>query len=262
MARSLFAPASWSRLLAALRSVEPILVGLDLDGTLAPIVRSPDLARIAPRTTRLLAGAVRAPGTRIAVVSARSVSAIRRLVPARGLIRIGQYGLDGLTAPTALVRSTLRDACARITRELRPVAEMIPGAWIEEKGLSVAIHDRAVSHQHIPSLRRALKPIAIRARLAGFRAVLGRRVTDFVPVGFDKGKALRALIVAFRPATTFYLGDSAGDEPAFRVLRRRDFAIRVGPGRTRARYRVGDLRGVTRVLTAIARLRAIDLTRM
>lgn len=255
MVRSLFGPGQWPRLCSALRADAPILIGLDLDGTLAPIVRRPERARVPGRTLRLLGSAARSPRVRIAVVSARPMAALRRMVPVSGVHRIGQYGLEGPLAPAARTRSALRRSCARIGRRLTLATQEIPGVWVERKGLSVALHYRAVPPRRVPSLRRVLVPVVREARRASFRAVGGQHVTDFVPNGFDKGRALRALIERFRPVTTIYFGDSAGDEPAFRVLRRRDFPIRVGRGATRAPYRVGDLRGVTRVLAAVIRLR-------
>ncbi len=257
MARSLLSAAAWARAMTAIRSGEPLLLALDLDGTLAPIVRRPERVRVAPRTRRLIQRAALARGIRVAVVSARPRSVLRRLLPARGVLAIAQYGIEGPLVPASLDRRAARRACARIARALDRAAEGVPGARVERKGLTVALHDRGVAARRLGPLRRAVARIARgEARRLGFHLVPGRRASDFVPAGFDKGSALRALIAAFRPATTFYFGDSPGDEAAFRALRRGGFPVRVGPGPTRAAYRVGDLRGVTRVLAAVIRLRS------
>jgi trehalose-6-phosphatase len=79
-----------------------------------------------------------------------------------------------------------------------------------------------------------------------------------VPIGHDKGVALRRALERFRPETAFYFGDSPGDEAAFRELGSTDFPVRVGRGATRALYRVGDLRGVTKFLNAVVRLRGSE----
>jgi trehalose 6-phosphate phosphatase len=90
----------------------------------------------------------------------------------------------------------------------------------------------------------------------GFGVALGRRVTDFVPAGYHKGRALREVRLRIRPDVVFYFGDTASDEPAFAMLPPGDFSVRVGPGSTTARYRVRGPREVTRFLRALVRLRA------
>jgi trehalose-6-phosphatase len=52
-----------------------------------------------------------------------------------------------------------------------------------------------------------------------------------------------------------YFGDSEADEPAFAALRPGDFPVRVGPGLTRARYRVPGPGEVVRFLRELTRLR-------
>jgi len=67
--------------------------------------------------------------------------------------------------------------------------------------------------------------------------------------------ALKGIIHAFRPEMTLYFGDSPSDERAFGVLGSGDFPVRVGPGATRAPFRVGGPDDVAMVLSAVARLR-------
>lgn len=256
MTRLLLTPRSWAGASEAIRSGERLLIGLDLDGTLAPIVRRPELARVPSGTLRILERAARLRRTQIAIVSARPLATIRALLPVRGLARIGQYGLEGPLAPPARERSRLRESCRVLARELALAVEGLPGAWVEPKGLTVAVHNRAVAPAHLRSLRNAVALVFPRARRMGFVPTTGRRVTDFVPAGFDKGTALRGAIAVYGPRRVFYFGDSLSDEAAFRSMGRSDFPVRVGPGATCAPYRVADLRGVTRVLSAVVRLRS------
>jgi len=255
MSRSLLGRRPWSELRVAVRAPGAVLIGLDLDGTLAPIADHPARALVLPRVLRTLEACARARGTRVAIVSARPLAAMRRLLPIAGLHRVGQYGLEGAMAPPAKRRSTLRRATARLaTRAANDIAE-IPGAWVERKGLTFAIHDRAVAPVHRPALDRIIRHLVSDARKLGFRPMRGRRVIDLVPAGFDKGTALKGIIHAFRPEMTLYFGDSPSDERAFGVLGSGDFPVRVGPGATRAPFRVGGPDDVAMVLSAVARLR-------
>ena len=257
--RSLFAPNVWNQALAALRRRdEEVFIGLDLDGTLAPIARRPESARVAPGTLRLLDQSARAFRVTLIVLSARPRSVLRSLIPVPRVHMIGQYGLEGLPAPAAPRRTRARKAYPDLVLELRNLAAACPGALIEPKGLTVAVHDRGVAPARIPPLRRAIRRSEIRARHRGFQTIGGHRVTDFVPIGHDKGTALRAALARFRPDTAFYFGDSPADEPAFRELGAAGFSVRVGPGPTRALYRVGDLRGVTKFLKTVVRLRGSE----
>ena len=105
-------------------------------------------------------------------------------------------------------------------------------------------------------LHAALRRFARRARRAGFAVAHGRRVTEFLPRGVDKGNAIRALRRLLEPDSVFYFGDSPGDEPAFAALARRDLGVRVGSGPTKADYRIPGPRDVDRFLRAVLAARA------
>ncbi|HZI89292.1 MAG TPA: trehalose-phosphatase [Candidatus Polarisedimenticolia bacterium] len=258
MTRPLFADPSWNRARAVLAGRQSILVALDLDGTLAPIASRPDLVRVSAATLRSLQRAVGARRTRIVILSARPARDIRLLLPVRGVLRVGQYGLEGPLAPAPSTLRRYRPRCARVARALRPFVEAAPGALLEPKGLTVAVHYRNVTGAASRRrLRRGVRSVASRvAREEDFVPMPGAKITDFVPRGHDKGSALRGLVRRYGAGRVFYFGDSAGDEPAFAALGAGDFAVRVGRGATRARYRVAGIHGVTRFLDAVTALRA------
>ena len=259
MTRPFFERPTWRRVQRILCEAErTVLIALDLDGTIAPFARRPDLARVPERTLRSLARGAEARAVRIAILSARPLTDMRRMVPVRNVLLIGQYGLEGPLGPPTQLLKRLRRGCARVARALRPLVASVRGALLEVKGLTVAVHDRNVRDaRRLRELRRGLKAVAsMEARSHGFVPVPGRHVVDFVPRGHDKGRALRALRAKLKPGCVFCFGDSLGDEPAFAVLGRRDFPVRVGRVGTRARYRVATLTGVTRFLDAVAACRA------
>jgi trehalose 6-phosphate phosphatase len=258
LTRPLFGRSVWQKVLRILDARDrALLVVLDLDGTIAPIAPRPELARVPYRTLRSLRQSAHAQAVRIAVLSARRLSDLRRLAPVRKVLLIGQYGLEGPVAPSASVLARYRRACARVTRALKPAVRSIHGALLEPKGLTVAVHNRNVGDAlELRALHRALGSVASNeAKRAGFRPMPGSRVVDFLPRGFDKGRALKAILSRIKSESVFYFGDSEADEPAFAVLHRQDFPVRVGRGLTRARYRVASLEGVTRFLDAVAACR-------
>ena len=236
---------------AAADPTRRLLLAFDVDGTLAPIVSRPESASVADGTLKLLTRAARLPRVRVVVVSARPLRDLRRLVPDARVRKIAQYGLEGPLAPTAATRRRIRKAVRVITERLRPVVQPFRGAWIEPKGLSVAVHHRALSVGRRTALRHRLRDEERAARALGFGTQLGDRVNDFVPLGYDKGRALNALRTQFRPGSTIFFGDSAGDEPAFAALAPTDISVRVGLGPTAARYHVRGPHDVARFLRAL-----------
>jgi trehalose 6-phosphate phosphatase len=126
---------------------------------------------------------------------------------------------------------------------------------VEAKGVTVAIHDRGVAPSRLRDLRRSVRGVARAAARLGYRPIAGRRVTEFAPRGIDKGRALAGIRRRAAADAVFYFGDSAADEPAFKLLGAGGYSIRVGPGPTRARFRVRDLRGVPQFLRALLSIR-------
>jgi len=232
-----------------------VLLALDVDGTIAPIVAKLGRARVPAATLRVLDRLTRMQGVTVALVSARSRRVLRQLVDLPRARVAAQYGLEGVVGPAASHRRRWRRGAARIAALLEPMAEAVPGAVLERKSMAVALHDRGVARGRFPALRRALRRAAAAARPLGFGPVRGHRVTEFVPRGYDKGRALRMLRRRYA-GVVFYFGDSDADEPAFAVLGRNDFAVRVGPGRTRARYRVRGPGEVVRFLRSFISLRS------
>jgi trehalose 6-phosphate phosphatase len=259
-ARSLFEAEARARVRAVLeRAGEQagarVLFAFDVDGTIAPIVAKLAQARVPAATLRVLDRLTRRRGVTVALVSARSRRVLRRLVPLPRARVAAQYGLEGVVAPAATLRKRWRRGAARIAAALVPVAAASPGAVLERKSMAVALHDRGVAQRRLPALRRAVRRAASAARPLGFAPVRGHRVTEFVPRGYDKGRAMVMLRKRYAPAVVFYFGDSEADEPAFAVLGRNDFPVRVGPGPTRARYRVRGPTDVTRFLRSVVSLR-------
>ncbi|MBI5776740.1 MAG: trehalose-phosphatase [Nitrospirae bacterium] len=220
---------------ARLAAVGPAkcLLFADLDGTLAPIVRRPRDARVSEPVRRLLRRlAGRIP---VVIVSGRALADLRRIVGVPALRYIASHGLvyqesrsraRWLGRPAA--RSTIRDWI----RALKRAAGGLTGAWVEDKGQTVALHDRLVSpgdrvrlHRRV---RRALDPLLRDGRVS---LVRGKRVVEVRPAGpWNKGTAVAKLLRERWAAgrVPVYFGDDRTDFDAFRVLRGRGLSVRVG----------------------------------
>src|SRR3712207_4421977 len=119
------------------------------------------------------------------------------------------------------------------------------------KPASVAVHFR-----HVPA-RAAAAALLDRARSAADPSLTlkpGKDVLELAVTDADKGSALRRLRTDFGAAAAIYLGDDVTDEDGFRALGPDDVTVKVGPGDTGARYRIGDLGDVVGLLHRLADL--------
>jgi trehalose 6-phosphate phosphatase len=218
------------RYAAVVRAGRRLVVALDFDGTLSPIVDDPDVAHIHAAAADVLV-ALAAEVRAIAVVTgrpARQVLALGGLDEVgdaiaahdRELVVLGQYGNERWTSvhrrvvtpkPPPGLSGLIRD----LPRLLR--AANAADAWIEEKGLAVAVHTRRLEDPGaaFERLLPVLEEAAAERRLA---VEPGRFVIEVRAAGMDKGKAVRALVSEFEAGAVVFVGDDLGDVPAFRAV--------------------------------------------
>jgi trehalose 6-phosphate phosphatase len=185
---------------------------LDVDGTLAPIVARAELAEV-PEETRAELRRLVGRYALVACISGRTGADAYRLVAVDGIFYVGVHGLE--LAPEA-------DAWRA---PLRAFAEL-DWPWIEDKGLTVALHWREAPDEE--AARRELQAVAERARGSGLEARWGRKVLELrPPVDADKGTAVRSLLEEHSLRRGLYAGDDTTDIDAFRGLDGCEVAVRV-----------------------------------
>ena len=122
---------------------------------------------------------------------------------------------------------------AATRRELTDALPALPGARLEFKGLSLALHYRGVRPERWPDVEEIAASVLRRRR--ELTAIQGHRIFDFMPrIGWDKGQAARWMVKRMAPTlpngrvVVLYVGDDTTDESAFTALRGRALTIRVG----------------------------------
>ena len=70
----------------------PLIVMLDVDGTLAPIAPRPEDAAVAPKTRELLERLIASRGVQVVLVSGRAASDALALVGVSGVWTVGNHG--------------------------------------------------------------------------------------------------------------------------------------------------------------------------
>ena len=199
---------------------------LDFDGTLAPIVPHAGEAAMPAQTRAGLERLLAMTGVSAAVVSGRGLADVRERAGLPGIPYAGNHGMEiegpGLRRihPEALAaRPALEEARSRLEAALVG----IPGAWTEDKGLTLSVHFRQSPDDQHARIRQAVRAVA--ATLPSLRATEGKMVVEVRPaVEWDKGRAVHFLLEQMRPpadAPVLYIGDDRTDEDAFTALRSR-----------------------------------------
>ncbi len=248
----------WPRVSARLGNGKGVLLLLDFDGTLSPLTGSPDLARLPAGVQGPLSRLNAHPRVHLAVVSGRALSDVEKRVGIKSAYYGGNHGLEirgpGIffQHPRALL---LRPALQALARRARRILASVPGAWVEDKGLSLSLHDRAVPARHRPRLSRAVRLLRAQSRKLPVRWRRGNRVWEALPsVRWDKGQAARILIEHLSDPFSVAVGDDRTDEDLFRTVNGRGLSVRVGPRpRSRARYYLEGQWEVPRFLESLRR---------
>ncbi|MFB8245550.1 trehalose-phosphatase [Streptomyces sp. NPDC055952] len=198
------------------------LIGLDFDGTLAPIVADPDRARAHPEALSALA-ALAPKVAAVAVVTGRPAEvAVRNgaFADAPGLehlVVLGHYGAERWDARTGAVTAPPAPPGVDAVRAELPGLLAGTGTYVEDKGRAVAVHTRRAADPQgaFEALREPLTGLAARH---GLIVEPGRMVLELRPPGIDKGVALTAFAREIGAGCVLYAGDDLGDLPAYAAV--------------------------------------------
>ena len=233
---------------------------LDYDGTLAPLAPTPEAACPPPGTAALLGALAAAPDTDVALISGRTIAALRHWLDVPGLYYVGVHGLE-IQLPNGAMRyqadvAAVEAALPSIRARLDAAVVNLPGVRIEDKGAALAVHYRLAAPAAGAAARQLVERIVREQRAAAVPLTVlhGHQVAELRPHGINKGKAVRQLLAAHAAhALPLYIGDDRTDEEAFAALPPPALTIRVdATGEpTNAAYRVPGPDDVHRFLQAV-----------
>ncbi|MFC7203211.1 trehalose-phosphatase [Haloferax namakaokahaiae] len=237
---------------------EGLLLGVDFDGTLAPIVDDPDAASITPTTVFSMRKLAETPNVSLAVVSGRGLDDLSTRVGFDDVVYAGNHGLElsreGQTTvhpEAAQCRSTIRRLCEEIDSRLSDAG--IPGYEVENKGVSATVHFRRVPAEAVSEVVSSVEEVV--ADVDDVRLTTGKQIRELRPaVEGDKGRVMRQLADSAPGGwRTMYIGDDTTDEDAIREIEPDGIGIRVLDGDSRevttaATYRLDGQEAVPRFL--------------
>jgi trehalose 6-phosphate phosphatase len=179
---------------------------LDFDGTLAPIVSQPEDAGIVSGGREVLASLAKRYLV-VALISGRPQDSLVGLVGVDGVRYEGLYGLAAVDS----IGGELR-------KEVETSARFVPGAWVEAKGVTLAVHYRHASDT-IEARARLAPVLGGIATMHGYDLIEGKMVFELAPAGESrKGGAVKRIVAGTGARAALYAGDDLPDLEAFAAL--------------------------------------------
>ncbi|KAE8666814.1 putative trehalose-phosphate phosphatase D [Hibiscus syriacus] len=243
----------FEQIVAASRGKQ-IVMFLDYDGTLSPIVEDPDRAFMPKEMRATVRDVARYFPT--AIVTGRCRDKVYSFVKLAGLYYAGSHGMD-IKGPSKSCKykkgnegvlfqaaSEFLPMIDEVYRVLVEKTKSILGTKVENNKFCVSVHFRCVDEKSWVSLAEQVRLVL--NDYPQLKLTQGRKVLEIRPtIKWDKGKALEFLLEALGYANSndvlpVYIGDDQTDEDAFKVLRerRQGFGILVSklPKETNASY--------------------------
>jgi trehalose 6-phosphate phosphatase len=219
-----------------LAAVPRLLIALDFDGVLAPIVDVPSDARPLPAAAAALGSLATLPDTTVALVSGRGLADLAAVSGFGAPIRlVGSHGGE-FDDGGAVLDDEQRARLDALTAELAELVDGEPGVKLEHKPAGIAVHVRGAAADVGTRVLEAVRTGP--AARPGIDATPGKAVLDLAVLQVNKGLALDVLRERVAADAVLFAGDDVTDETAFARLRPGDVGVKVGDGATAAEHRV------------------------
>ena len=228
---------------------------LDVDGTLLEIAEHPDAVQVGPGLVTTLQSLQRTNAGAVALISGRELADLDRIFAPHRFAAAGQHGFERRSAAGEVLRHNIASERLDTARQrLRDFVAANAGAFLEDKGMTVALHYRqapavaAAAEQLVEDLVADLGP--------SYKILRGKMIVEIKPEGIDKGTAIRAFMIEapFAGTMPVFIGDDVTDEDGFEFVNKLGgLSIRVGDtGPSAATRRLSDSTTVLTWLTQCA----------
>ncbi len=232
----------------------PLLLGLDFDGVLAPLVDDPQQSTTRPGSLASVRRLAQIPGVTVALISGRALADLRQqsgLAAQESLIFVGSHGAEFGPDPLLLVDPQASHLLIDVRARLDRIAGRHPGTRLEHKPTATVLHTRRAETAETARTATAAA-LAELSQLDGIHLIRGKDVVEAAVTQANKGLAVQRLRDRLGPrARVIFLGDDLTDETVFRRLGPEDIGVKVGPGPTGAGYRLADTQAVETFLAQL-----------
>lgn len=234
----------------------------DYDGTLSPIRETPGEAVLAARTRAVLRRIAANPEIRMITVSGRPSSFLTDQFRGIRISLAAEHGARYFPAGgdrwQSLVHTDRRQWIGTAVEIMKAYSTRAPGSFVERKAYSVSWHYRKSPEEFATQLSRKLReelesiftnlPVSV---------LQGKKVIEIRAAEANKGHFVRWWLHTFplgEDEVVVAVGDDETDEEMFAALPASAITIKVGPGRTSARYRILRQQDLVPFLARVAAL--------
>lgn len=220
---------------------------LDVDGTLVDDAPTPDDVRVDEELLKLLPRVAARLGNALALITGRSIGGVDRLFPSLRLPTSGQHGSERRAGDGTIHLNTPDPISFASMRQLLQVlSDRHPGLYLEDKGNTLALHYRDVP-QLAAHVHRVVRSSMRNVGGNKFDLQPGKRMLEVRPGSRNKGTAIADFMrePPFAGRRPVFAGDDRADEFGFAVVDGMGgWSVKVGMGRTHAKYRLKDIAAV------------------
>jgi trehalose-phosphatase len=227
----------WPALERKLKKAKRPLLGLDFDGTLAPVMWHPKLTRMDLRARAVVRTIARRKACEVALISGRSLADLQRRAIVAGAHYGGNHGIEingtGYNYVHPKAKKTLKPL-AMVAKIIDYGLKGIRGAYLENKKYSLSLHFKQTPPRQITQLAPLIEEAVNGNRL--LEIVRGKKVFEVRPAcRWEKGDALMWLAKRLRADLPIFIGDDAVDEDAIiKAKKAGGIGVHVGLGQSQA----------------------------
>ncbi len=218
--------------ITTLGSGKRIAVFLDYDGTLTPIVETPDKAILSEEMKQTIVELSK--HCMLAIISGRDLRDVKRIVGIDSIIYAGSHGFE-IAGPKGLhvenqIGIEFLPILDIVEKKLFHELSSIQGVLVERKKFTIAVHYRLVEEKKVNMVEKVVDKIL--KKHSELRKGYGKKVFELQPkIKWDKGKALLWLFSSLKldinKILTIYIGDDITDEDVFKAIRKFGIGILV-----------------------------------
>lgn len=225
----------WNEVVRQVNEASQILLFLDYDGTLTPIVARPEMAVLSSQVRKILKQMSYHSLFKLAIISGRSLSEIKGLLALANIAYAGNHGLE-IECPPGYCQRRGRETTTfthpmakrfhprleRLEQRLRKRLADIDGVVIQNKGLTLSVHYRLAEQTAIKRIKQLLSEAIECAHAKDkLQVAEGKKVLEVrPPIDWNKGKAIEWLLQVYGTpgSLPIFAGDDVTDEDGFRIL--------------------------------------------
>jgi trehalose 6-phosphate synthase/phosphatase len=244
------------------REAKNRIIFLDYDGTLVGFKAIPEQAIPDQDLKELLRSLINDKRNTVVLISGRDRKILDKwFADVKGLCLVASHGLwlkhpDQKWVMTAALDNEWKES-------VRPIFELyadrMPGAIVEEKEFALSLHYRRCNPDMVVAKLNELKQTLVSMTKSSSLVVQeGSKVLELKDSKVNKGIATSLIIDHNEYDFLFSAGDDLTDEDAFKALPGNAISVKVGLGRTAAKYRTKSWQTLRKVLKRFAEVNSAE----